>query len=112
MRLLKRGSLVLGGCYSLRAPANQSCGPVPTVVGKGTPKQAALILHQAGFEVEFERPPVYCIPDDPLCSGPLDDEALEKLSVETQHGTQGEKRPAGSTITLILGSPVERTRSH
>ena len=85
--------------------------PVPTVVGQGTPKEAAAILERAGFEVEFERPSAYCIPTDRLCSGPLNDEALEKLVVETQRGTQGEQRPAGSTITLILGSPVVGARS-
>lgn len=86
--------------------------PVPTVVGKGSPKQAAAMLHQAGFEVEFERPAAYCIPDDLWCGGPLTDEVLETLVVETRHGTQGEKRPAGSTITLILGSPGEDSRGY
>lgn len=84
---------------------------VPTVVGR-SPARARAILQQAGFSVALERPPAYCIPDDPLCSGPLTEEALNKLVVETQHGTKGEKRPAGSTITLILGSPVEGTRGH
>lgn len=84
---------------------------VPTVAGKGTPKEAAAVLERAGFAVEFEQPCAYCIPTDRLCSRPLNDEALEKLVVETQRGTQGEQRPAGSTITLILGSRVVGARS-
>lgn len=80
---------------------------VPDVVGRGTPARARDILQQAGFQVRFERPAAYCIPDDPRCSGPLTEQVLQELVVETQHGTQGKKLPPGSTITLILGSPVE-----
>jgi hypothetical protein len=78
---------------------------VPTVVSM-TPADAKEALEEAGFKVEFTRPDTWCIPD-PLCSGDLDEEALAELDVGTQSGTQGKKRPAGSTITLILGSPAE-----
>jgi hypothetical protein len=80
--------------------------PVPSVVGM-TPMKARETLENAGFKVEFSRPRAYCVPSDPLCNGPLDDDALTTLDVATQSGTQGKKRPEDSTITLILGSPIE-----
>jgi hypothetical protein len=81
---------------------------VPEVVSM-SPAEARRTLEDAGFKVEFTRPKIYCIPEDPLCNGPLDGKALQTLDVATQSGTQGKKRPEGSTITLILGSAVHET---
>ena len=96
---------LLGGCSEEEAPL-VDMKSVPTVTGM-SPAQAREALEEAGFRVEFTRPSAYCIPEDPLCNGSLDDEAITKLDVATQSGTQSKKRPAGSTIVLILGSAVQ-----
>lgn len=95
---------LFGGCSAEEAPL-VDMRSVPTVVDMD-PGQARETLEDAGFRVEFTRPEAYCVPDDPLCEGPLNDEVLSELDVATQSGTQGKERPEGSTITLILGSPV------
>lgn len=95
------GLVLLAACSDQQPPLRS----VPSVTGMN-PAQAQEALEEAGFRVEFARPSAYCIPDDPLCKGPLDGEALTRLDVATQSGTRGKKRPEGSTITLILGSPV------
>ncbi len=105
--LVLASTSLLGGCSSDEAPLVEMRS-VPTVVGMN-PAEAREALEDAGFKVEFTRPTAYCIPKDSLCNGPLDDEALTKLDVATQSGTQGKKRPEGSTITLILGSPIQGT---
>jgi len=98
--------LALVACSSTQEAPLAEMVEVPTVVNM-TPTDAKEALEDAGFKVEFTRPTTWCIPEDPLCSGDLDAEALKKLDVGTQSGTQGMKRPEGSTITLIFGSPVE-----
>jgi hypothetical protein len=62
-------------------------------------------LEQAGFKVEFARPAEHCPPDYQPCQIPLD-EALDKLVIDTQSGTQDKRRPEGSTVTLILAPPT------
>jgi hypothetical protein len=96
---------LFGGCSEEEAPL-VDMKSVLTVTGM-IPEEARQAIEEAGFKVEFTRPTAYCIPEDPLCNGSLDDQALTKLDVATQSGTQNKKRPVGSTIVLILGSPVQ-----